>query len=789
MDYVVINIIDTHNVFQTIEKFTQSGAPVLSYTGDESRFSAVMSSRLSFNILNETAEDGKFLDLLTGEERRFLIEVKKTNGISSQTKYSTIWRGFLLPDIYQEPYENGCFFVSFTATDGLDVLKTKPFLFYKTKSVLDYIVKCLWETGLDQEIYFAPGIENAFYDWSNIQLFEEIFTKYNESTGAYQYSDCFSVLEKLMKAIGATVLQHNGKWFIVGYNRKSNVLDVYKVYNSYGEFLRTEQFVKSVKQPIFEKGLGVSMKSPNKTVQFNVSYQESDKAVDFNRFVKNETLSSDEYRLLNNQIITSSIEPFNKWRKNAAASVGSFPEDGGTYLDIKVEGDSVIHHPDEKPVFFQKSPYCVTMNKVFGPPHNFETDYIELKPENTVYVSPQVEGKELNLDIDMEFKISSRVNFQKYNEDFYRQAFRIDILIGNDIVYSTRSDTAVYKSSDIKITYEAEQKGPKYMWWVLGDTVKPSFTFDRFSIPAMLKAEVQRKSLKTNKYGGLNVRVYIPRNGDDAFGFDDYHVYRVIITKLDIKAKAWDSEQYILNREIRYTTKYETDLDFSDGKNDLYANLFKINVRKDYPSTFNQTILFSGASTQDNLYYYFNIPGTFGDLVNSRYFSLKLYNGLSWIYAHLVFGVLGKESGIDFLGGQIIISKARIDEFPSIRDFLNGINKITVGSTVLLPGGSLFQEEVIPRENYISWKRSGSLEVDRYLQVYAKMIHECTAVTAVNLEATAFDIITPMDLVKFNYLGEKMFIPTSVSIDFSSGKTRLTLIESINQPINDYANT
>src|SRR5690606_14841491 len=147
---------------------------------------------------------------------------------------------------------------------------------------------CLWETGLHQEIYFAPGIENAFYNWQDIQIFDECFTKYNENTDAYNYSSCYDVLSKLLKAVGATVFQHNGRWFIVGFNRNGNSLDTYRVYNPYGVYMYNKQVVRTLKNPKFNKGLGVNMASPNKTVQLNVSYQESKNAVDFSKLYKNE---------------------------------------------------------------------------------------------------------------------------------------------------------------------------------------------------------------------------------------------------------------------------------------------------------------------------------------------------------------------------------------------------------------------------------------------------------------------------------------------------------------------
>jgi len=785
MEQIVINIIDTHNDFSTVEKFTEKGAPVLSYSSGESRFGTIMSSKLTFNMLNETAEDGKFLDLLTGEERRFLIEIRDVNdGIVN----NIIWQGYLLPDVYSEPYENGSFFVHFTATDGLDVLKTKPFLFYKTRSVFDYIAKCLFETGLGYDIYFAPGVENVFYDWKNIQIFEECFTKFNENTDTYQYSSCYDVLDKLLRAVGATLYQHKGKWFIEGFNNKAQSYVKFKVYDCYGSYKNSVNVLKELKYPMFNSGVNVSLASPYKTVQLNVSYEESEKAIDFSKYVKDEEMSPEDYNTnLINQTIAS-LAPYNYWKSNAAAKVWSRPFDGGTYLKLQVEGNNTLHDPEEVPFFYSKSPYCVTMQKVFGPPHNFDNDYIELKGDHTIYISPQVEGKELTMDIDFELRILSRVDEQRYKDDFYRQAFRIDVLLGDDVIFSTRAETQNYESSDTKITLEKGSVGPMYYWYVFPDYTKPVYTFERFSIPNALKAEVVKKGLKTDKFGKLNVRVYIPRNGDDTFaiGANDYHVYEVTVAQLDLKVKAWDSEQAQVSREIRYTTKYESELSFGDGKNDLYQNLFKINDRADYNSYFQEINMFQGVYNQDSLYYYFLVPGNIGDYVNSRYDSLRLYSGAKWHFAHLIFGKLSKESGIEYLNGQIRISKARIDEFPLLRDFLTNITKITVGQMKVT---NWFNNDTdVPRERYIFWKRTGSQDQLRYLNSYAKMIHECAAMQRVTLEGTALDVILPTNLVQFNFQENKLFIPTNISIDFSNGKTRLTLDEAVLQEVNDYSN-
>lgn len=795
MEQIVINIIDTHNFYPTVEKYTGLGDPVLSYSGGESLFTTIMSSKFSFSILNETAEDGKFLDLLTGEERRFLIEVRKVFPDSLnpwdpavEIGSDMIWRGFLLPDIYSEPYKNGSFFVGFTATDGLDVLKTKPFLFYKTGSVIDYISKCLWETGLHQEIYFAPAIENAFYQWENIQIFEECFTKFNENTDAYQYSNCYDVLDKLLKAVGATVFQHNGKWLITGFNRKSNLIDSYRVYTPFGIYSHIKQLIKKVQQPMFGTGVNVSMASPYRSVQLNVSYNVSDKAVDFSQFIKNTELSSDEYTAAVSNGTIQNIAPFNKWKKNAATAVRATPEDGGVYLQLGIDTPGGMHPPEAYPMYYRKAPFCITMGKVYGPPHNFDADYIELKSSETVYISPQVDGKDLEFDVEMECKIfRNGIDQGRFDNDFYARALRVDLMLGDEVVFTTRSDHPKYDSGDTKLTFHAKDLGPVYHWYIFPDYLTPAYRLSRYEIEAHLKAEVKRTGIKSNAFGNLNVRVYIPKNGDETFGINDYHVSDVTITKLDVKVRAWDDEQYQLNREIRYTTKFESSLAFADGKNDLYLNLFKINGRNDYPASLGSFTLFTGTPTQSSLYYHFMVPGIYADYINSRYTTLVLHSEDKSVLAHKVFGKLGVESGIDFQDGMLRVSKARIDEFPHLREQLNSINKITVAE-ILMDDTWVISKPNIPRDHFIGWKRHGSAEVTRYLETYAKTIHQVTATTATKIEGTAKAIVSPLDIVQFNFLGQKNFIPTSVNIDFTKGATRLTLSEAINQNVIDYAN-
>lgn len=791
MEKIVINIIDTHNDFATLERFTQVGAPVLSYSGAESRFDTIMSSKFSFNMLNETAEDGHYLDLLTGEERRFLVEIRDVSPFqlipANDLDANIVWRGYLLPDIYSEPYDNVNFFVGFTATDGLDILKTKDFLFYKTGSVIDYIAKCLCETGLDQEIYFAPGIENASYDWADIQIFEECFTKYNENTETYDYSNCYDVLDKLLKSVGATVFQYKGKWFIQGFNRKQNILDTYRVYDSFGKFKRNERVFKTVKKPMFSKGLSVSVKSPFKTVQMNMEYQRSKSEVFPEQYYKTETYQESDL----SWPALKSLAPWNNWANKAGSDFTYESEDSGTYLklsDESFDNSHVMHPENEEPLSCQKPPFYLNVYKRFGRPVDLSKDFVELKSDKRIYVSPQVEGKPLEFDFDFEFICPNWVEADDFANNFYKQVFRIDVLLDDVLIFSTRAETNKYQAADSKIEFIPGVEGPEYLWYTSSSGTRWKYRLKRFRIPSRLRAEIKPGTIKTNSFGKLNIRVFTPRNGDNSFSSTDgYHANSVTMTKMDIKVKSWDNERFQVLREIRYTTKFEAQLSFSDGKNDLYDNLFKINDRDDYFATLKTSTLYSNTAPpdNDNLYYWFYVPAVLLNAVRGFYHTLKLYNGAKSVTACLIFGKLSRESGIEIEGDYIRISKSRIDEFPVYRDLLNNITKITIGRDRLF---SLAPFD-IPRENFLKWKRSNSSETLRYLDSYGRMLHECQPTITSILEGQALDIVFPNDLIEFDWRGVKNFIPTRLSINLSEGKTSLVMSEANFENLNDYGAT
>lgn len=237
-----IDIIDTvSNLVQITQEVASGGGIELSWNGGDAKDKlTIVSSELSFNMLDRTAQDAAFIQYYTGNETRFKVKV------CNAADDSVIWQGFLLPDLYSEPYKNGALFVNFTATDGLGRLKGKylPDEYYsREKSVIDILCQCLRLTGLELELYFAPAIENyVVKKWQEIYIDTESFLDKDKKTDAY------SVLETLVKDLICVCYQCDNRWYIEGINRRHQRKTTYKTYDYLGNFIATVVFDRLVKQ-------------------------------------------------------------------------------------------------------------------------------------------------------------------------------------------------------------------------------------------------------------------------------------------------------------------------------------------------------------------------------------------------------------------------------------------------------------------------------------------------------------------------------------------------------------
>lgn len=236
-----IDIIDTLSpLVQIVPKSASAKGIVLEWSGSDAKDDlTIIASNLIFDMLTVNDDDAAFIDFFTGDEHRFKTLVK--NSVDD----AIIWQGYVVPDLYEEPYKNVNFFVKFTATDGLGRLKGKylPEEFYsREKSLIDIFCQILRLTGLELELYFAPAIENFLEKkWHKIYIDTESFVDNKKKKDAY------SIFETLLQDTLCVCFQCDNRWYIEGINMRHVRKITYKTYDIVGNYLGIIQYDRLLK--------------------------------------------------------------------------------------------------------------------------------------------------------------------------------------------------------------------------------------------------------------------------------------------------------------------------------------------------------------------------------------------------------------------------------------------------------------------------------------------------------------------------------------------------------------
>lgn len=272
-----VEIIDTHdNELDGSEEFTQPNAPELSYDGGQDLYAPFMPSKLAFNLAVPDAADAKFLHLLTGDEKRYLVKVRNTDYFGN---VQLLWQGFILPDLYSEPWKNGVPFIAFTATDMIASLKGKgktfrPWYYEQVYTLPDLFARILAQTGLAQEMYVRPALVNVShgeaYRWRDINVSLKQFTD------GKKYDDLYTILETVLKAQGLQLFSWRGKWFFEGLTRRQELSGLVEVYRPDGYYKETVTVEHPVAAPLYSPVPNLTAETPWKTVALD--YEADDAA-------------------------------------------------------------------------------------------------------------------------------------------------------------------------------------------------------------------------------------------------------------------------------------------------------------------------------------------------------------------------------------------------------------------------------------------------------------------------------------------------------------------------------
>lgn len=541
---VYVDVIDVNDPLlwnDAIENQAAKSSVKLTYEGSDDKYQSLMTSSLVFDLLVKDGADGKFYHLFTGSETRYQVDLTDENNV-------LLWRGFLLPDQYSEPYKSPTLFVSMTATDGIGVLEGKEFpdtAYYTTdRSIIDYLCKALEMTGLKQDLYFCPSIVagNGFR-WDEIYVNGRLYTEdYEEEEfgigGSWERDAVYDVLENIVHDLGCKLFTYNGKWWLIGINQQHKELLSCFTYGYDGEYKGVSQVSIQSSKVIFTADPIISVQSPWKRVEVSASY-DADKDVVTEKFYKKD------------QTIFSN-DPYIHWKKNHC-SINEIPIEGKWFYEFTYPGQTL---PNISPGW----------PRVIGPAgwkteSNIRGSYIELSVPIWIEKSDsQWEWKKIDFELDL---VAYTINGtkEKFDNREYENVMRYELMVGDDVLNSNFPDSPRYKDSVLDLRFSQGRNE-----WQDGNSmgVNRVWVEQRSS----LAGKIKRQHLLINKSGWLQLRLYPPvllNNFTPTFN-------DIGIAKLSIKLAS--KNKFLSNkiRQIDYSTKKTVDLFHIDNAQD---NSFK----------------------------------------------------------------------------------------------------------------------------------------------------------------------------------------------------------------------
>lgn len=208
------------------------------YTGDQIDRDMPADSPLVLKKDSAEIFKGTTLDFRIRERVDFeFMEFYTNNGKKVKTELynpsnALIWVGYNLPRQYQVPYTPAPSNITFTATDGLALLKTEPFTLTDFTSLLNIIIYSIDKIGLSLGYSIALNLFATNDDTSRSPLAQayidaEIFAGLN----------CYEVIENILRAYDAEITQWNGRWQIT---RSADKKSTRMLYSTLGVYETTE---------------------------------------------------------------------------------------------------------------------------------------------------------------------------------------------------------------------------------------------------------------------------------------------------------------------------------------------------------------------------------------------------------------------------------------------------------------------------------------------------------------------------------------------------------------------
>lgn len=758
LDYkhISIRIYDTYvNERILIQELASANACKIDFNGGDDLLKALAVSKLVFNMAVLDAQDAKFLHLFSGDEKRYRVEVV---GINEAEDEQLLWKGFLLPDQYNEPYKQVLFFVDFTATDMLGSLKGKylpPWYYQQTLPIAKVLAYCLENTGLAQNLVVKPSVvpEADLYTWEAIGINMLDFVDNDK------YKDCYEIVENIVSSNLMTLYSFRGYWWLEGVHRRAELSTTNLQFDTNGN--RIADLI--TQKELVDCG-GKLQPTPNFTAltpwrQVNLNFKANgNKNLFSDQLVKIEKDKQfySYYKAIGYNLAVPGPTQFygvvklKKWINNLA----------GLFIT---------------PIFFNSfaaAPFTENYSIFYWRRTSFAGDYnmneatslnTYLECAETPYVKPG-----LLYEFDLQFTVDgidvalSETTFKnKLEEGYYDRLVPFQVFINGVEKYSNRPSF----SSTANLRYEVQSSDNGTGVYKL--VFKLKFTFS------------------SDEEGYLKFRIMMPIIQESSISFDNLSFERLIADyiKLEVLEGYNENESLQAVRQINFTQFLEQELPISCTVDNSVKNSFAIGypVSDDYFKIIDRT-----SSNSDYLAHHYFTPNVELDLnfntfnVSPDLIELLFEKG----YKNATF--LEKENGDQVAFSSLWFwlndSNSKLAYLESKTGFPVIPKKYDVYPDVVSGDVLKYMHVQYAPENYanrLRWKLVGSTVIDTFPKTVAKALHGLQPETIFKLEASAMHLLWPCNLIDFYFNNEdKVFIPTTLNLDLFAGKTSFVATES-----------
>lgn len=765
---LTIKVINTtENTLPEIVEFSERTTPQLVYNGGDDRYQYMMPSQLNFTMEVSDAADLHFKHLFTGNESQYEVLLQNENE-------DVIWRGHLLPEQYQEPFEHARFFVSFTATDGLARLKEKYLtdaFFTQRHSVITIIRQCLNLTNLRLPLLFTAAIKNDYAQvGSNYNNIFIDMSTYQSSSG--KKDNCYKILESLLETLGCCLLAYGDRWYITAHNLiaaqpfTSGPLVTYYKYDENG----VPQGFESVNWASYKINLAatpqISLLPPYKRVVADWDIDERDS-------------------ILPDDIVQQPAQTVGLWYNPAPLM---YWESSAPLIRLGKYNLRPARQPDDYVPLFSQSGATLADAAVLA------------ALEGDLYA-----GMALNLPSNSYNSIANNAGyymqletpvFLTNNNDTIGIELELVTVVddyGNDTI-SQSEFQALYDADEYnndRINYEILMDGVPFISNRPGFANREAYFLEfsqesdtrvRFDFNAKLViGKLSLKDIPLPGDGEIQVRIYYTADPNA-----EMYVTATGVRQLSIAYSADEDHIYDVQRDIDWTTRYDVELSHGDSRMDILDSHFTlvetsqdINDYTEY-ATIGEKVLAFGFTTPQTLIDYIEV-------------SQSVYNALQTAVNNgdQLYGIKSYSTSYQLIDSTVAnMFQTRYNTTDGTQyyvrlEFVDGNAFSTSGGLYPAQDDQLFvyngtPPQVIPRQWRDQWSRAGAgIEGRRFTELRAQMVQDTTPHPLVKIDSEVFNLHSPIGLKSFDIDGDKDFVVTNLTLNLDTGMSQMTLVESV----------